>query len=153
MPVTTPNVTPRPVTIAVRVLYASVVLSVISDLLQVAVLHTMRPSGLPLTVLGCLVTVLFAYYVGRGKRVARILVWVIAAGSAIAMADLIIRHVGGPDDGHFAYLITVQALDLAVWVTVAILLGRPAARPYFWHRPPVVTPGSPNPAEDRPAVH
>ena len=143
MSATTPTKAPRTVTIAVRLIYAFVVLLVISVPLR-AILIGLSDSALSLV--GGLLYGLLAYYVGRGKNVARILVWVCAAGTAGALVVLVAGKVfSGGVAGHpgwyFWFVLTLSVLQPGGLTVASILLAQPAARPYFRHHPPIVTPG------------
>ncbi len=145
MPAITPVETPRPVAIAVRLLYALVVLAAISLVLRAA-LHIVKPPTVASNVLGIVLNVLIAYYVGRGKNAARIIVWLVTAVAPITLADSVVFHVAGRDAGRpgwlYPYSLTFELVQLAAFVVVSILLARPESRPYFQRRPAVVTSGS-----------
>jgi hypothetical protein len=140
---------PRPVTIAVRLLYVYAALPVINVVLRAAWHANDRYTVLAAIVLPVL-SVLLAYYVGQGKKVARIIVWVYGVGTPIVLANSIAAAagVGGGAVSHpgwyYPFLVTTGVLSTVLLTPAAILLARPAARPYFR----VVTPD-----DDRSTVH
>ena len=73
-------------TVAVRLLYALAVLPVISAVLQLS-LHRIDGFTASSSVVTLLVIGLLAYYVGRGRNVARIVLWVAAACEALSTAS------------------------------------------------------------------
>jgi hypothetical protein len=143
MPAFPSTVMPRPVTIAVRLLYAVAVLPLISAVLQTA-LHTTEAFAVPLSVVSLLLTALLAYHVGRGKNVARILVWVFTVLETVNITSYaLLTASGGPADrpGWYVPFVVAQGvLQAVVMIAVSVLLAVPVARPHFWHRPPDVTP-------------
>jgi hypothetical protein len=154
MPAATPTETPRPVTTAVRLLYALAVLPVIST----ALLASLRATNLATALLalpGVLFSGLLAYYVGQGKNAARIIVWVLAAWQPLTvLANTRALHHSYAAESHprwgFPYLLTIALIHIGVLATTAILLALPAARPHFQHRIPVETPQPAAPVEDSP---
>jgi hypothetical protein len=146
-----PTAIPRPVTVAVRLLYALAVLPVISAVLQLA-LHRVDGFTASSSVVTLLLIGLLAYYVGRGRNVARIVLWVAAAGEALSMASYaaLMTATGHPASWPGWYLpftLAQRGLTVAVLAAASVLVTLPAARPHFRRRPPVGTPG-PQPTEE-----
>ena len=143
MPAATPTETPRPVTTAVRLLYALAALTVISTAL-LASLRAIDLATTPLALVSVLFYGLLAYYVGQGKNVARIIVWVFAAAQLVTIANTRALHHTYAAKSHpswgFSYSLTIVLIQIGILATTAILLTRPAARPHFQRRLPVVTP-------------
>jgi len=139
MSAATPAEAPRPVIVAVRFVYALIAVLAISLLVR-AILYTIGPADAALSVVSGVLYGLLAYYVGRGKNVARILVWFSAAVVAASFPILIIGNVvvgpvAGSPGWYFGYTLAVSAVRLGLLAAASILLWRPAARPYFQHGP------------------
>ncbi len=133
---------PSPVRYARTILYVVAALLPV-DVLVLVLVHylgaaTLLPSGL----CGVAFTVALGYFVGRGSRIARVLVWLITAGVLINIPLTLGQSM---TDGYYdrkpgwfePVQITSLVVSAAVYLTVAVLLALPAARPYYRRRPAV----------------
>jgi hypothetical protein len=153
---------PRSVTYASRLLYAYSPIGIVYVLvLMVASRDAMQAKLLPLGVVSLALTVVFGYFVGRGRNWARILIWIAAAGALVNIPMIIKLFL--LSDYYSRKPPWFEPVQLTEWTiqglvifTLAILLLLPSARAYFRNGPatvPVTEQGPVTPTRPAPPLN
>jgi hypothetical protein len=162
---------PRTVTIASYLIYAQAALSVVSALIQLALVDDFKvaagaasPSPTAgtdavsdmrffvfMSISTTVLVLALGWFCGRGGRRARVIVWLVGVGGLLDLpivAQTLTSHgfFSGKPDWYPALWFTSAALVSLGMLTASILLALPISRPFFRKPAPTPTPATTTPS-------